>query len=131
MPARPCPCPCPVFARAEKSVLGHADQHRDDSGEQVACLLGGVGVHVTTAGHDVEDGGALGGGPAGDSIEAALLVRAELASSLRDVENDRGCGPVELVLEMGAPGGKLLEDGVALVEKLEGALIDVEAFVIE
>jgi hypothetical protein len=37
----------------------------------------------------------------------------------------------ELVLEMGTPGGQLLEDAVALVEKLEGALIDVEAFVIE
>jgi hypothetical protein len=32
---------------------------------------------------------------------------------------------------MGAPGGQLLDDAVALVEKLEGALIDVEAFVIE
>jgi hypothetical protein len=32
---------------------------------------------------------------------------------------------------MGAPGRELLEDGVALVEKLKGALIDVEAFVIE
>ena len=56
MPARPCPCPCPVFARAERSVLGHADQRRDDAGEQVTCLLGGVGGDVGAAGHDVKDG---------------------------------------------------------------------------
>ena len=125
------PVPVPGFCSGERSVLGHADQHRDDAGEQVTCLLGGVGGDVGAAGHDVKDGGAFRGRPAGDPIEAALLVRAEFASSLRHVENDRRCGPVQLVLEMGAPGGQLRKDGVALVEKLEGALIDVEAFVIE
>lgn len=79
----------------------------------------------------MEDGACLGRRSSCDSVEAALLVRAELACALRDVQHDRGRRAVELVFEMGPALGQLLDDRVAEVEHLEGALIDVETFVIE
>jgi hypothetical protein len=79
----------------------------------------------------VEDRGELGSGPSGDPIEASFLVWAELASALRDIQNN-GCScAIELILEVSSPAGHGLDDGIAQVEDVQGALIDIEAFVIE
>ena len=80
---------------------------------------------------DLEDRRGLGRGPTRDPIEPALLVGAELARTLGDVEDDGRSRPVELVLEVRATRRHLLDDRVADIEDLQRALVHVETFMVE
>jgi hypothetical protein len=60
-----------------------------------------------------------------------LLVLAELASALGDVEHDRGRSAVELVLEVSPAGRHRLVDLVDAVEQVQGAVVDIQLGVVE
>jgi len=86
---------------------------------------------LLAAGHDFEDGRGLRRGASGHAIETPLVARAELARAFGDVEHDRGSRAVQLVLEVGAAGGHLVDNLVDEVEQLHSPLVHVEAVVIE
>ncbi len=64
-------------------------------------------------------------------IEARLLFRFEFARTFGDVRDDRACGTVDLVSDVGASSGQVLTDLVAQLERFEGAVVHVELLVVE
>jgi len=81
--------------------------------------------------NEIKGRGGLGGGAAGHTIEPFLVTRAEFSSSFCNIEHDRWCRAVELVFEVSATVGHLLDDPVNEVNEGQRTFVDVEFVVVE
>jgi len=124
----PLPLPLPSVV---SQVPDHSHEHPDDFEEKRASPVVPILGDETVGETDVEHGCRLGRRPTCDPIEACLLLGNELASTLGDVERNGGRGSLKLVGEVTASSRQLFDDLVGENDELDGALVNIEFFMVE
>src|SRR5580658_1397069 len=110
-------------------ALRQPGQHRRDLVQQLLPLLVPPLRDDLQPDADVEDRRALRRRAQRDEVIAPLVGPRKLAGALCDVERDRGRGAGELVGDMAAAAGEVLDEVGRKGEEGEGGLVDDEALV--